>query len=191
RLRKQADALCIAYDTIAKYTPEMQAATLSIMVGRWDGLYSEFAIDSILAVSGHAANKNMVSLETPEIQLRSLTGATPEAGVHMVEDTLDDIESGRSRTMTNRLANDWATSNFTEFDHFSDWCECLNTDSEREMMKQLLDKRNPNLADKIDNLVSSGKHVFAAVGALHLFGPQGLPTLLAERGYQVERVAFN
>jgi hypothetical protein len=30
--------------------------------------------------------------------------------------------------------------------------------------------------------------VFAAVGALHMVGPLGLPKLMAERGYSVQRV---
>jgi uncharacterized protein YbaP (TraB family) len=32
--------------------------------------------------------------------------------------------------------------------------------------------------------------VFAAVGALHMTGPQGLPRLMAARGYLVERIPF-
>jgi len=32
--------------------------------------------------------------------------------------------------------------------------------------------------------------VFAAVGSLHMVGKLGLPSLLAERGYRIERVDF-
>jgi len=35
-----------------------------------------------------------------------------------------------------------------------------------------------------------GKQVFAAVGSLHMIGPMGLPALMAQRGYRVERVEF-
>ena len=37
---------------------------------------------------------------------------------------------------------------------------------------------------------ATGKRVFAAVGALHMIGPTALPSLLAARGYRVERVEF-
>ena len=50
--------------------------------------------------------------------------------------------------------------------------------------------RRGQWADAIDRLHASGQRVFAAVGALHMPGPTGLPALLARRGYQVERVAF-
>jgi uncharacterized protein len=55
-------------------------------------------------------------------------------------------------------------------------------------MKRALDDRNPALAEHIDALHQSGKQVFAAVGSLHMFGPLGLPALMAKRGYRVERV---
>jgi uncharacterized protein YbaP (TraB family) len=72
--------------------------------------------------------------------------------------------------------------------HFNEWCECLDTEIEREMMKRLLDDRNPNLAEHIDAIHKSGKTVFAAVGSLHMFGSIGLPALMQKRGYRVERV---
>ena len=54
----------------------------------------------------------------------------------------------------------------------------------------MLDDRNPAMAARIDALHSGGQTVFAAVGSLHLFGPQALPALMAQRGYRVERIAF-
>ena len=41
-------------------------------------------------------------------------------------------------------------------------------------------------ADKVKALHAAGQRVFVAVGALHMVGPQGLPALLAEAGFQVE-----
>jgi len=73
---------------------------------------------------------------------------------------------------------------------FNEWCDCLNTGIEREMMRRLLDGRNPGLADRIDALHRGGRQVFAAVGSLHMFGPLGLPALMEKRGYRVERVGF-
>jgi hypothetical protein len=37
-------------------------------------------------------------------------------------------------------------------------------------------------------LHAQGQRVFAAVGALHMTGPNALPVLMAGRGYHVERV---
>ena len=40
----------------------------------------------------------------------------------------------------------------------------------------------------LSQLLSSVATIFVVVGAGHLVGPDGLPTLLAEAGYRVERI---
>ena len=57
-------------------------------------------------------------------------------------------------------------------------------------MRRLNDERNPALADGIEAQHRRGRRVLAAVGALHMTGPQALPVLLAQRGFKVERVGF-
>ena len=49
-------------------------------------------------------------------------------------------------------------------------------------------ERNRNMAHGIAELVDEGGRWFVAVGAAHVVGAQGIPTLLAERGYAVRRV---
>jgi uncharacterized protein len=190
RMRQQADAMCLPYDAIALLTPEMQVTTLTLLVGRWEGLDAAYATDTILAGIGHGAGKNMVSLETPEMQLRLLQMQDRQETISFVQDSLDELESGRSRAMLKRIARVWASADYAEMEHFSDWCECFKTEIERTEMKRLLDDRNPALAEHIDALHQSGKQVFAAVGSLHMFGQLGLPVLMAQRGYRVERVDF-
>ena len=188
RLRQQAEAACLPYDAIAKLSPELQVTMLTMQVGRWEGLDASYATDSVLAGIGHGAKKNMVSLETPEMQLQLLQMQNPQETIAFVEDNLDELESGRSRSMLSRISKVWADADYAEMARFDKWCECLKTDIEREEMKRLLDDRNPALAEHIDALHQSGKQVFAAVGSLHMFGPLGLPALMAKRGYRVERV---
>ena len=188
RLRDQAEAMCIPYDSIAKLTPEFQIITLSMMVGRWDGLNASFAVDAVLAGIGRGAKKNVVSLETPEFQLQLLTMETPKETISFVQDSLNELETGRALSQINRAAKSWESADYAEMSNFEDWCECLNTELDRRMMKRLNDDRNPNLAKSINALHESGKQVFAAVGSLHMFGPLGLPALMKKLGYQVEQV---
>jgi uncharacterized protein YbaP (TraB family) len=191
RMRQQAAALCVPYDTIASLSPEMQVTSLTMMVGRGEGLEAAYAIDAVLAGIGHGAKKNVVSLETPEMQLQMLQMKSSQETVSFVEDGLDELESGRSVKMLNILASLWADADYARMEHFEDWCECLNTEIEREVMKRVLDGRNPALAEHIDALHKTGKNVFAAVGSLHMFGALGLPVLMAKRGYKIDRVHFD
>ncbi len=190
RLRQQAESMCVPYDTISRLAPEMQIDMLTLLVGRHEGLDASYAADAVLAGIGHGAKKNVVSLETPEAQLQLIQMKDAQQTNALVEDSLEELESGRSLAMLIRIARVWSDANYAEMTHFNEWCECLNTDIEREMMRRLLDERNANLADRIDALHKSGKQVFAAVGSLHMFGSIGLPTLMAKRGYRVERVDF-
>ena len=89
-----------------------------------------------------------------------------------------------------RIAQVWAEGRFDELFRYEQWCDCLNTPQEKAQFKRLLDDRNPALAERIDALHNAGNKVFAAVGSLHMVGKMGLPALLAQRGYQVERMEF-
>jgi uncharacterized protein len=188
RLKKQAESICVPYDSLGKISPEMQIVTLTMMVGRWDGLDASYGTDVILAGMGHRAKKNVVSLETVESQLNVLQMRSPRKTLSFVQGALGDLESGRARTLIDHFSRTWAKADYADMERYEEWCNCLRTEVEREMMKRVLDDRNPNLADRIDALHESGKQVFAAVGSLHMFGPTGLPTLMAKRGYSVERV---
>lgn len=186
RMRQQAEAVCVPYDSVAKLSPEFQITTLTLMVGRRDGLDASYAIDSVLAGIGHGAKKNVVSLETPESQLQLLQMKDAQETITFVQESLDEMETGRSRSLLKRISKMWA--DYSGMERYNEWCDCLNTENEREVMKRILDDRNPNLADRIDALHASGKRVFAAVGSLHMFGQLGLPMLMSKRGYRVERV---
>jgi uncharacterized protein YbaP (TraB family) len=188
RIREDAESVCVPYAAIAMLAPEMQIDMLTLGVGQREGLDAGYATDAILASFGHDENKNVVSLETPEAQLQLMEMGDARQTIAFVEDGLDELESGRARTLLIRIARAWAEADYADMEHFEQWCECLNTEIERGVMKKLLDDRNPELAARIDALHASGKRVFAAVGSLHMFGPVGLPTLMAKRGYRVERV---
>jgi len=190
RLRAQLAAACLPEQMLSTLSPEMLAITLVVMSGRHQGLDPSYAIDGLLSGLGHGLNKSVVSLETPESQMALLQGTTPEQTQAIVDQALLQLENGTAGTMMARLARVWSESRFDEMDTYEQWCDCLKTEADRSWNKRLIDERNPLLAARIDALHAEGKHVFAAVGSLHMIGKLGLPALLRERGYAVERVVF-
>jgi uncharacterized protein YbaP (TraB family) len=188
RLRRDAAALCVPWESLAGSPPELQIVVLDVMAGREEGLDAAYAVDGTLAAIGHASHQQMVSLETPAFQMHALLMKTREETIAYVEDNLDELESASARVQLKRLATAWAHSDYADMARYPEWCECLRTPEERAMMKRMLDERNPAMADKIDALHREGRRVFAAVGSMHMFGPAGLPALLRQKGYAVERV---
>lgn len=190
RLGRRMAAECVEPETMAKMGPELQVASLTVLAARRDGLDPSYSIDLMLSGFGRSAHKSMISLETPETQLQALQLPSRDEAIEFVTGALDDLETGRSRPLLNRLAAVWAAGDHAELARYDAWCECRKTPAERQAMKRLLDDRNPGLADSIDALHSSGRTVFAAVGSLHMVGPLGLPAQMARRGYKVELGEF-
>ena len=188
RLQRQIEAECLPAQAFAALSPEMQIVTLTSLSGRRDGLDPSYGIDIFLAGWAHAAKKTVVSLETPELQIALLKADTEAERNEFVQSALAQLESGQSRPMLRRMTQAWAEGNLADFASYGEWCECIKTDADRAAMARLLDDRNPALADAVAALHANGRRVFAAVGSLHMAGPMGLPALLAQRGFQVERL---
>ena len=188
RLRTQLRQACMPEAYADQIAPEMLATNLTMTATARDGLHALFGIDISLARLARSMNKPVASLETVERQLAGLISANETDLRSNLARMLDDLERGRVRPLTLRLAQAWESGRDEELRKFAEWCGCANTPQARAQLKTLLDDRNPGLADAVDQLHASGKSVFAAVGSLHLVGREGLPALMARRGYAVTRV---
>lgn len=191
RLERRFVAECVDPAGMRALAPEFQVATLMVLAARRDGLDPSYGIDLMLGVVARSLDKATVSLETPEAQFAALAMPTPAATIEFVTSSLDELESGKARPLLVRLAKAWSASDLAELEGYERWCDCRHTAAEREAMKRMLDDRNPALADAIEKLHGGGETVFAAVGSLHMIGPNGLPALLARRGFGVEAVRFD
>ena len=54
--------------------------------------------------------------------------------------------------------------------------------------RRLITERNLRWVGQIEDILASNEEAMVVVGAGHLIGPEGVPTLLEARGYKVERV---
>jgi len=188
RLQAALDAECLRLGPLEASPPEFQVMALMFSAGRRDGLESSYGSEILLSLIGRGLERPVISLENARLQVGVMLGETEAETALFVEESLNDIAKGKTRKVIIKTAEIWEQGDLAVLERYADWCECVDTEIERKFMKRALDERNPALADGIDQLHRQGKKVFAAVGALHMVGPQGLPALLASRGYQVRRL---
>ncbi len=190
RLARQIDAACVPRALLASQHPVLQALTLTVLSARWQGLDPAYAQEFVLSGMARAAQRRVVSLESPESQMAALVPRDAAGAERMVTQMLEQLEQGGTRRVVARLADAWARGDLVAIGDYERWCECVAGDEDRAQMQRLNDDRNPALADGIEALHRDGRSVFAAVGALHMTGAQALPALLQRRGFAVERVAL-
>ena len=185
RLKAALESQCLE---AAQEPSELQLMVLVLTLGARDGLSPMFGSEILLSAMAQALRRPVVSLESAALQLSALTAGSEADAAQYIEDTLNDIEQGKVRPVLVKTATIWEKGDAAQLGTYADWCECVNTEAERRFLARLLDDRNPGLAEGIDALHMQGRKVLAAVGAMHMMGPNGLLALLTRRGYEVRRL---
>ena len=144
------------------------------------GADSGQGVDRVLM--GMAGNKPVEELEGTAAQL-GLFDTLPES---KQRDLLDSViaEAGQAAAEESLVEGYWRRGDM----------EALARETHRGMLadKELRDillvRRNAAWAERVAAMMRAGQRPFVAAGAAHMAGPEGLPALLAGRGYTVRRV---
>lgn len=190
RLDAQADAACLPREALRPMHPMMQGITHTILSGRRDGLDPAFGQEFTLAGFARAQQRSIVSMETLASQMSVMLPRDAAQARAIFERTLADLESGRGRTQLLRISEAWARGDMRVLESLEALCECQPTPDEREFFRQINDARNPHLARRIAEEHAKGRPILAAIGILHMTGPQAVTTLLAQQGFEVRRVTY-
>lgn len=185
RLKAAMDIQCLPS---AQEPSELQVLALTMALGAREGLSPLYGSEILLSVMAQGMRRPVISLETVAMQIRALTIPDEAEVARYIEESLNDIEGEKVRPVILKTALIWEHGDAAQLENYTQWCECANTPAERKMLERLMDDRNPGLAEGIDDLHKKGRNVLAAVGAMHMVGPTGLPALLAKRGYVVQRL---
>ena len=190
RLSKAFERACLSTDALATLHPVLQATTLTVMEARWLGMDSSYAMEQVLSAQVRTLGRRVVALESAVEQIQALVPADEAEARTVLDQSLQQLEDRSALRVLERLAVAWERGDIAALEDYGSWCECADNEVDRAFLRKLNDDRNPPLADGIESQHRQGRKVFAAVGALHMTGPQALPLLLAQRGFKVERVVF-
>lgn len=188
RLDAQADAACLPRGALAGFHPILQASTYLSLAGRRDGLDPAYGQELVLLQIAAALKRPVVALESVAEQMAVLLPADPLLARRLLRQSLDSLERDEAGASLLRLAAAWEAGDLARVASPAQLCNCLPSAEELDFLSRLNDQRNPQLAQRIAAEHASGQTLFAAVGLLHMTGPQALPRLLQELGFRVERL---
>lgn len=190
RIGRLAERACLPGDRLAALRPMLQLVTLSMSEARREGVHPELAVDAVLFGMARQLGKDVVALETAAGQLAAMTPESEADERELLARGLEDLESGEGRESLGRLLQAWAAGDAEGLASYPQWCKCLDTPAERRFFRRVNDERNRVMAQRLEALHAGGRSIFAAVGALHLTGPDALQVLMRQRGFDVQRVPF-
>jgi uncharacterized protein len=178
---------CLTVADLETGPAELHVTQLAVARAQREGLFPLYGAESVLLMRSLAAQRPVAGLERIEAQLEALLARDTAEAEAMVRASLNELDDPKAQQVLRRLVGAWNSSDLDDLERYGDWCGCLETESQREQHARLIDARNPGMAAEIDRLHQEVS-VFAAVGALHMTGPAGLPALLEARGFKVSRV---
>lgn len=173
---------------LARYKPWLIA---NLLIGRAlerRGYLSSNGVESFLLAPAQLQTKQVVELESADVQLAlfdSLNDADEET--YMLEN-LANLINGSAIRQTEGMIDAWTHSDDSKLDSLLTEMTTGDTVSSQFMQHTLLGLRNQQMAANIDTIMQRDRVAFVGVGMLHLAGENGLPQLLRQRGYVVEKM---
>ncbi|TDL33132.1 TraB/GumN family protein [Jeotgalibacillus sp. S-D1] len=148
-------------------------------------LAPEYGVDLYFLQRSLEDNKEIVELESIEMQYDVLSGNSMETQVQMLEHTVEAFED--IDNSLNQLGYSWIHNDTDAFvDQLSEGLGSYGV----EYQQQLNDNRNVNMANKLDEILQmdDGQTYFVIIGSAHVVIDPSVPSELEEKGYEVERI---
>lgn len=172
-------------DLVLRMEPWLVGLTLQLVAFEKRGFDPERGVETSLARSARASGKSIVGLETAAAQISALDGlpiATQELMLRSVLEGDEDADAGMSLLLDAWRKGDTARIEAEVFAGIDEFPELA------PFFEAIYFERNREMASGIARIVDAGGRSFVAVGAAHVVGDRGVPSLLAARGYLVRRL---
>jgi uncharacterized protein YbaP (TraB family) len=143
-----------------------------------------FFMDFSLSLRAAGSGLKVVGLETLEQQLAFLEEMPMEQQLELLDQALEEYQ--RVQEIHDRMVTTYLSGDLTALMHEAeDQLQELDVETRAYFLEQGIDARNRRMLDTLLPMLQESR-VFAAVGALHLPGEQGLVSLLRKSGYEME-----
>jgi len=175
---EQLSALGMNEEIVDQFQPWFVTMLLSEVALQETALNAEFGIDKHFIDRAKDKSLPIISLESVESQIASMSSAPEEEQIESLEYTIESIDNFEEELI--QLMRVWRAGNTDVFSQLRE----MNQGSDQLAM----DERDLLMSGKIEEFLNAdnGDTYFVVVGSLHLAGENSITDLLKTRGYSVE-----
>jgi uncharacterized protein len=166
---------------IQRMKPWLVAVTLMGPTLQAAGYKPELGIDRHFYDRAKASGLKREALETLSYQLDRFDQLSPRLQEDLLKTTMEDLDTEVSGVK--EMAQAWSFGNVQSMEKLT----LAALQESPELYKRLLVERNLNWIPKVETCLKEKEGCFVVVGAAHLVGADGLPALLAKKGYRVSQ----
>lgn len=176
------------FSDVASYKPWVVAQLLAGAQMSLKGYQRGQAVEYYLLAAAQQQKKKVLQLESADYQLSLFNTMDDDKQESYLLENISDLKNGNAIRQSESLIDAWNHADAAKVDAIMDEISASNTVSSNFMTDTILGKRNVLMVASIENIIKDNKAAFIGIGLLHLTGPNGLPQLLRNRGYDVEKV---
>lgn len=178
-VRKRADEYGMPMAAIQRMKPWLVAITLMAPTLQAAGFKPELGIDKHFFDRAKEKGLKRQALETLAYQLDRFDQMPPKLQEEMLKVTIEDLDTQVSGVRELVLA--WTKGDIATLEKLTLTAFLQSP----ELYQRLLSERNVNWMPHVERCLTDNAGCFIVVGAAHLVGNDGLPVLLAKKGYKV------
>ena len=181
QLQKISKTLNLSFDQLLQQPPWLTAVTLQLALAEKIDLKSDYGIDYVLLQRAQQQQLPIHELESVSQQFNMLENL-PDNGAPMLIETINDWDKTQSSLQC--LVKVWQHGDSEKLEQLFQESQFDPTTDDA-----LIFNRNQRWAETLTTASSyqSGKFM-VVVGAFHLIGDQGLPNLMKQQGFKVEKI---
>jgi len=178
-VKRRAEKSNLPMVALQRMKPWLVAITLMAPTLQAAGFKPELGIDRHFYDRAVDSGMKREALETINYQLDRFDQLSPKLQEELLKTTMEDLDT--EVTGVKDMAQAWGFGDTAAIEKLT-----LSALQESpELYQRLLVERNHNWVPRVEACLKEKRACFIVVGAAHLVGPDGLPTLLTKKGYKV------
>jgi len=181
RVRVKSENAGVPLDALAMFEPWFAGITVSVMALQAHGYDVQHGVEQVIEAAARQGGKPGCGLETLDGQLGMLDGLPMNLQAEILLQAIDEAKDVDQ--LIGPMLEAWRAGDEAGLEKSLE----EDFDGYPELADVLIYSRNARWADQVSDMLRDGDDVLIVVGAMHLVGDKGLPALLEQRGYKVER----